>query len=195
MPREAVRLDNHPVDFGAVRAGARLRRTHCTANSPGQTRHPRPPVGQIPAFRKSPTGWPRPSTIRQTPPPSRQMPSAGRLHQRTGGRADQGRAHSQPGHCHAAWLSRRRRHGGNEKEEFTNCSPWTLSRAGVERGSHHPAFCSDGTGLWIANLELLPLRLNESKNARIGQRQKVLAKKLHEAGLLSKMGWNVVQAK
>ena len=47
----------------------------------------------------------------------------------------------------------------------------------------------------IANLELLPLRVNESKNAKIGQRQKALAKKLHEAGLLTKEGWKAVQAR
>ena len=47
----------------------------------------------------------------------------------------------------------------------------------------------------IANLEMLPLRVNESKNAKIGQRQKVLAKKLHEAGLLSGKGWKAVQAR
>lgn len=37
----------------------------------------------------------------------------------------------------------------------------------------------------VANLELLPLRLNESKNDKIGARQKSLATKLHEAGMLS----------
>ncbi len=39
----------------------------------------------------------------------------------------------------------------------------------------------------IANLELMPLRMNESKNAHIGDRQRDLAKKLFQAGLLS---WN-----
>ena len=37
----------------------------------------------------------------------------------------------------------------------------------------------------VANLELLPLRMNEKKNAKIGKRQKSLAKQLHQAGLLS----------
>ena len=37
----------------------------------------------------------------------------------------------------------------------------------------------------IANLELMPLRLNESKNDKIGDRQRDLAKKLHSAGLLT----------
>lgn len=40
----------------------------------------------------------------------------------------------------------------------------------------------------IANLELLPLRLNESKNDRIGDRQRSYARKLYEAGLLSSSG-------
>jgi hypothetical protein len=40
----------------------------------------------------------------------------------------------------------------------------------------------------IANLELMPLRLNEKKNAKIGERQRDLAKKLHHAGLLSRNG-------
>jgi len=37
----------------------------------------------------------------------------------------------------------------------------------------------------IANLELMPLRMNEQKNAKIGQRQRALAVKLREAGLLT----------
>jgi hypothetical protein len=40
----------------------------------------------------------------------------------------------------------------------------------------------------IANLELMPLRMNESKNEKIGARQLDLAKKLHAAGLLSAEG-------
>lgn len=36
----------------------------------------------------------------------------------------------------------------------------------------------------IANLELMPLRLNQSKSDTIGQRQRGLAKQLHAAGLL-----------
>ena len=36
----------------------------------------------------------------------------------------------------------------------------------------------------IANLELMPLRMNERKNAKIGDRQRALAKKPREAGLL-----------
>ena len=47
----------------------------------------------------------------------------------------------------------------------------------------------------IANLEMLPLRLNEGKGAKISQRQKALADKLHEAGLLTKEGWKAVQGK
>ena len=44
----------------------------------------------------------------------------------------------------------------------------------------------------IANLELLPLKLNESKNAKVGDRQVSLAKKLREAKLLSESGWMAV---
>jgi len=40
----------------------------------------------------------------------------------------------------------------------------------------------------IANLELLPLKVNESKNDKIGERQIDLARKLHAAGLLSAAG-------
>ena len=44
----------------------------------------------------------------------------------------------------------------------------------------------------VANLELMPLRMNEGKNAKIGERQKSLAKQFHAAGLLSKQGFKVV---
>ena len=40
----------------------------------------------------------------------------------------------------------------------------------------------------IANLELMPLRMNQAKNAKIGQRQRDLAEKFYTAGLLSKQG-------
>ena len=40
----------------------------------------------------------------------------------------------------------------------------------------------------IANLELMPLRMNEEKNAEIGSRPRDLPKKLHKAGLLSRKG-------
>jgi hypothetical protein len=45
----------------------------------------------------------------------------------------------------------------------------------------------------IANLELMPLRMNEGKNARIGARQVDLARKLHKAGLLSSEGLKTVE--
>ena len=44
----------------------------------------------------------------------------------------------------------------------------------------------------IANLELMPLRMNEGKNAKIGERQRALAKQLHAAGLLSEPGYRAV---
>jgi hypothetical protein len=44
----------------------------------------------------------------------------------------------------------------------------------------------------IANLELMPLRLNESKNAKIGDRQRSMAKKFQRAGLLSRKGLEAV---
>jgi hypothetical protein len=49
------------------------------------------------------------------------------------------------------------------------------------------AVCSELDNV-IANLELMPLRMNESKNDKIGARQLDLAKKLHSAGLLSAQG-------
>ena len=47
----------------------------------------------------------------------------------------------------------------------------------------------------VANLELLPLRVNESKNSTIGARQRDLANKLHNAGLLSDAGLRAVLSK
>ena len=46
----------------------------------------------------------------------------------------------------------------------------------------------------IANLELMPLRMNESKNDKIDARQLALAKKLHAAGLLSAEGKQKIDA-
>ena len=46
----------------------------------------------------------------------------------------------------------------------------------------------------IANLELLPLKLNESKNSKIGDRQRDMAKRFHAAGLLSDAGLRAVQS-
>lgn len=46
----------------------------------------------------------------------------------------------------------------------------------------------------VANLELLPLRMNERKNDSVGPRQLDLAKKLHDAGLLSDAGLKAVRA-
>lgn len=45
----------------------------------------------------------------------------------------------------------------------------------------------------IANLELMPQRMNARKNAKIGQRQRALAEKFYTAGLLSKEGLKAVQ--
>ena len=44
----------------------------------------------------------------------------------------------------------------------------------------------------IANLELMPLRLNERKNAKTGSRQRDLANKFYQAGLLSRKGLEAV---
>jgi hypothetical protein len=46
----------------------------------------------------------------------------------------------------------------------------------------------------IANLELLPAKLNAQKGSKLGQRQRDLARKLFEAGLLSPEGWNKLRA-
>jgi hypothetical protein len=45
----------------------------------------------------------------------------------------------------------------------------------------------------IANLELMPQRMNASKNAKVGQRQRALAEKFYTAGLLSKAGLKEIQ--
>ena len=47
----------------------------------------------------------------------------------------------------------------------------------------------------IANLELMPLKMNEGKNAKIGARQVALARKLHKAGLLGAQGLAAVERK
>jgi hypothetical protein len=46
----------------------------------------------------------------------------------------------------------------------------------------------------IANLELMPLRMNESKNDRVGVRQVDLARKFNKAGLLSNEGLKAVES-
>jgi hypothetical protein len=45
----------------------------------------------------------------------------------------------------------------------------------------------------IANLEVLPLKLNQKKNSKVGERQTALAEKLHAAGLLSADGLEKVK--
>lgn len=47
----------------------------------------------------------------------------------------------------------------------------------------------------LANLELMPMRMNSSKNDKIGQRQIDMAKKFHAAGLLSDRGLEAVLAR
>ena len=46
----------------------------------------------------------------------------------------------------------------------------------------------------IANLELMPLRMNESKNDRLGARQVDLARKFNNLGLLSDKGLKAVES-
>ena len=45
----------------------------------------------------------------------------------------------------------------------------------------------------VFNLELLPAKLNRAKSAKIGERQKVFGKELHDAKLLSDEGWAAVE--
>ena len=45
----------------------------------------------------------------------------------------------------------------------------------------------------VMNLELLPAKLNRSKDAKIGERQKFFGKELHDAKLLSDEGWAAVE--
>jgi hypothetical protein len=47
----------------------------------------------------------------------------------------------------------------------------------------------------IANLELMPLKMNEGKSASVGARQVALARDLHKAGLLSSEGLGAVERK
>ena len=47
----------------------------------------------------------------------------------------------------------------------------------------------------LANLELMPMRMNSSKSDSIGERQVDMAKKFHAAGLLSKSGLDAVLAR
>ena len=44
----------------------------------------------------------------------------------------------------------------------------------------------------IANLELMPMRMNASKNDKIGDRQRDMAKRFYQAGLLSKKALEAV---
>ena len=46
----------------------------------------------------------------------------------------------------------------------------------------------------LANLELMPMRMNSSKSDTIGERQVDMARKFHAAGLLSKAGLDAVIA-
>ncbi len=46
----------------------------------------------------------------------------------------------------------------------------------------------------LANLELMPLKMNREKSSSIGQRQVDMAKKFHAAGLLSEQGLEAVLA-
>ena len=46
----------------------------------------------------------------------------------------------------------------------------------------------------IANLELMPARMNSSKRDRVGDRQIDLARKLRKAGLLSERGLKAVES-
>jgi hypothetical protein len=46
----------------------------------------------------------------------------------------------------------------------------------------------------IATLEMMPLRMNMSKNAKVTSRQTALAAKFHAAGLLSEEGLKAVRA-
>ena len=46
----------------------------------------------------------------------------------------------------------------------------------------------------IANLELMPQRMNSSKNDRVGSRQVDIGRKLNKAGLLSDKGLKFVEA-
>jgi hypothetical protein len=47
----------------------------------------------------------------------------------------------------------------------------------------------------LANLELMPLRMNRAKSASVGERQVDMAKKFHAAGLLSQSGLDAVLAR
>ena len=47
----------------------------------------------------------------------------------------------------------------------------------------------------IANLELMPLRMNERKNDQMGDRQRALARRLNQAWLLSAEGLKAVEGK
>jgi hypothetical protein len=47
----------------------------------------------------------------------------------------------------------------------------------------------------LANLELMPLKMNREKSSSIGQRQVDMAKKFHAAGLLSQQGLEAVLAR
>ena len=47
----------------------------------------------------------------------------------------------------------------------------------------------------VMNLELLLAKINRSKSDKVGERQMVFGKELHDAGLLSAAGWAAIQAR
>ena len=61
-------------------------------------------------------------------------------------------------------------------------------RHGLAATTDSPEPLAIWPGNVIANLELMPLRMNESKNDKVGARQLDLARKLNAAGLLSTDG-------
>jgi hypothetical protein len=46
----------------------------------------------------------------------------------------------------------------------------------------------------IANLELMPMRMNSGKSDRVGSRQRDMARNFHKARLLSEKGLKAVEA-
>ena len=67
--------------------------------------------------------------------------------------------------------------------------------AGQEAEADHviPLAVAPELGNQVMNLELLPAKLNRAKSDKVGKRQMVFGKELHDAGLLSEAGWAAIQ--
>ena len=87
--------------------------------------------------------------------------------------------------------------GMNELRQGKSATITKGEYAGQEAEADHviPVAVCPELSNQVFNLELLPAKLNRAKGAKIGERQKVFAKELHDAKLLSDEGWAAIETK